>query len=259
MLHVDVTQVSDFVYCEAGFPLSSIPHSDGPPEATGRATHNRLRRLIQLLLTQRGDMGTGPALIVEQDPHLVSSTLGLSGKPDLIIRRDDAVTIIDFKTKNSPPATEGVFGALAWDSHAAQMVAYGLLARERFGVDPTLYIVYSARKIQRVLHGLVNRFPADRPGATLLRMAEMSGTVVPFDASNCDRLMTIIGQIRVIEGRGGGFHRNHKSLNKCFMCAHRTVCAEKIVGIPSTKYPSGEPNPGLFEGETAHYPKPRWK
>lgn len=141
------------------------------------------------------NLGEAPIEYVDdlggEAPVLESSTHGLRGRPDLILRNEGSLIPVEVKTGRIPQ------GPLF--SHILQVAAYCLLVEESYG---------------------------SRPPYGLLRYGE---TVHEIDYTEEleDLLLTKLDEMRAVAANGEA-HRNHRRRGKCLRCSRRHACDERL-------------------------------
>lgn len=130
--------------------------------------------------------------IGEDGKTLTSETLGLSGRPDFILRRGEELVPVEVKTGRVPR------GPLF--SHILQLGAYCAILSEMEG--------------QKVEKGLI------RYGQKEFE--------IDFDA-NLEELVLLKAEEMRRMIKDGGAHRNHNREAKCRNCSRRQMCPESLV------------------------------
>ncbi len=127
----------------------------------------------------------------ESVPPLYSAVLGLSGKPDYIVRQGGAEIPVEVKSRRAPHEP--------YDSHIYQMAAYCMLVAEHFGKRPPYGIIrYQDRAFQ-----------------------------IPFTRELEQSLVELLGEMRhhkvsVIP------HRSHGQPARCAGCGYQAICEERL-------------------------------
>ena len=150
-----------------------------------RFTANRKRAELRLEGQVRyQDEGVTSAL-------LVSETLGLKGKPDLLLQRGRYVIPVDKKPGRTP--------ATPYLSQTMQLAAYCALVEERYGIRPP--------------HGVLRFDDGD--------------VEVPYTPALEVRLVTTLDQMRVVR-TAHQVERSHRSVAKCRACGFKERCSERL-------------------------------
>lgn len=77
---------------------------------------------------------------------LRSPTLGISGKPDCLIRIAGGIVPVELKNASKPPARGGIY-----PSHMIQAVAYCALVEDQMKVPaPYALVIYAGQKVRKV-------------------------------------------------------------------------------------------------------------
>ena len=77
---------------------------------------------------------------------LRSLTLGISGKPDCLIRTADGIVPVELKNASKPPARGEVY-----PSHMIQAVAYCALVEDQIKISaPYALVIYAGQQVRRV-------------------------------------------------------------------------------------------------------------
>jgi CRISPR-associated exonuclease Cas4 len=123
---------------------------------------------------------------------LFSEELGLTGKPDYLVREGDEVVPVEVKSGRAP-----VGGPHA--AHIFQLAAYCALVAETYGRRPR--------------HGLIKYRDA------LLR--------VEYTAALERDLLRLLDKMRA-EAEAEDVNRSHESAARCLACGFREVCSERL-------------------------------
>ncbi len=153
--------------------------------------HHSLNGELLGILSRSGIDGD-VVYIGEEGETLRSDTLGLSGKPDLILRRRDELIPVEIKTGRVPR------GPLF--SHILQLGAY--------------CVILSDIEEQRVEKGYIRYGQKDFE--------------IDFDA-NLEELVLLKAEEMRRLMKDGGAHRNHNREAKCRNCSRRQLCPETLV------------------------------
>ena len=156
-----------------GLPLGALLYSD-----TGRP----VGRLAPAEVGAEG---------VKQERPLVSTRLGLVGRPDYLIESEGGVVPVEIKSTACPA------GGRPYDSHVAQLAAYCLLVEDLLGASvPFGVIRYRDREV-RV------EYTDELRGHALALIEEMRA------ARDAEEV-----------------HRSHEDPRRCAGCSMRDVCTE---------------------------------
>jgi CRISPR-associated exonuclease Cas4 len=122
---------------------------------------------------------------------LYDADLGLTGKPDYLVRQKDVILPIEVKTGRSPEA--------AYDSHIFQVAVYCLLVEKTYRRRPPYGIIhYPARDF-----------------------------AVDYTPDLENTLLDVLADIRRDEHRPQ-VERSHEDRYRCLHCGYRTVCDQKL-------------------------------
>jgi CRISPR/Cas system-associated exonuclease Cas4 (RecB family) len=127
---------------------------------------------------------------------LRSLILGISGKPDCLIRTVDGIVPVELKHSNRPPARGGVY-----PNHMIQNLAYCVLVEEQLK--------------ERVPYGLVIY------GGQQVRRVELT-------ASNREWLMRTIAAVKAAR-LAKEAKRNHNQRGRCSGCGVRAHCDQALL------------------------------
>lgn len=131
---------------------------------------------------------------IYQQPSLVSTQYGLSGRPDYLVRVDCGVVPVELKSGKSPRSGR------PYDGHLFQLVAYCLLVEDVCrAVVPYGVIEYEDRSIR-----------------------------VEYNSALRRSLLVLLEQIRTAK-RSGEFHIDHDRPGKCRSCGFHETCGESLV------------------------------
>jgi CRISPR-associated exonuclease Cas4 len=127
---------------------------------------------------------------------LRSSRLGISGKPDCLIRTSDGVIPVELKNSSRPPARGGIY-----PNHMIQNLAYCALVEDQLKVKvPYGLVVYAGQQVRRVEFNEVNR----------------------------NWLLETIAQVEKAR-LGNRANRNHEHKGRCVGCGVRSQCDQPLV------------------------------
>ncbi len=134
------------------------------------------------------DVGTRQEL----EKPLYDRTLGLTGRPDYLVRQGKQLIPVEVKSAAAPP--------VPYDSHVFQVLAYCLLVERQMGV---------------------------RPAYGLLRYDDREFRIdFTFEAE--ERLLDLLADIRRAERRSGLPERSHTSAARCRACGFREICDQRL-------------------------------
>jgi CRISPR-associated exonuclease Cas4 len=122
---------------------------------------------------------------------LYDAELGLTGKPDYIIKQNGHLIPVEVKTGRTPEAP--------YDSHIFQLAAYCHLIDKAYGKRPT--------------HGIIH-YPARDFAVDYTRELESA-------------LLDLIADLRVDERRSD-VPRSHEEEHRCLRCGFRDVCDDRL-------------------------------
>lgn len=155
--------------------------------------------LLWLGARQRRASGLPPGRIIYDDSRarikverpLYDSTLGLTGKPDYVIKQGETHLPVEVKSGFAPPRP--------YEGHIFQLAAYCLLLQRLTGNRPAYGIIqYRNRSFE-----------------------------VDYTPELEKELMALIDEIRYCERRGQA-DRSHESPARCARCGYRLVCDQRL-------------------------------
>lgn len=127
---------------------------------------------------------------------LVSKRLGLSGKPDCLIRNSDGIIPVELKKSARPPARGGVY-----PNHLIQVLAYIVLVREHYKEEvPYGLVLYGNEEARRV-------YPTQE---------------------NLAWMESIVQEVRIAR-HAEQVDRSHRQVNRCRGCGMRPKCEQSLV------------------------------
>ena len=132
-----------------------------------------------------------PGLWGKTEKPLYDAELGLTGKPDYLIRSGEMLIPVEVKSAWAPPAP--------YDSHVLQLAAYCLLVESVTGIAPS--------------HGLIR-----------YRNRTFS---VEFNPNLRARVLEIIALIQTQKEREQP-DRSHDESNRCERCGFRAACDQRL-------------------------------
>lgn len=127
---------------------------------------------------------------------LRSHTLGLSGKPDGLIRTSEGTVPVELKNTYSPPTRGGVY-----PNHMIQALAYCALVEEQMNVTvPYALVIYAGQQAR----------------------------VVEFTAARRQWLLETINEVETARARLSA-NRNHHHPGRCAGCGFRPGCDQTLL------------------------------
>jgi CRISPR-associated exonuclease Cas4 len=127
---------------------------------------------------------------------LRSLTLGISGKPDCLIRTIDGIVPVELKHSNRPPARGGVY-----PNHMIQNLVYCVLVEEQLKAKvPYGLVIYGGEQVRRV----------------------------ELTAENREWLMRTIDAVRAARVAKEA-KRNHSQRGRCIGCGVRSHCDQALL------------------------------
>lgn len=127
---------------------------------------------------------------------LRSHTLGLSGKPDGLIRTSEGIIPVELKNTDRPPAGGGVY-----PNHVIQALAYCALVEEQMKVTvPYALVIYAGQQAR----------------------------VVEFTAARRQWLLETIEEVEAARARLSA-NRNHHHASRCAGCGVRSRCDQALL------------------------------
>lgn len=127
---------------------------------------------------------------------LRSRKLGISGKPDCLIRTIDGIVPVELKHSNRPPARGGVY-----PNHMIQNLAYCVLVEEQLKATvPYGLVIYGGQQVRRVELTAANR-------EWLMR------TIAAVKAARLSKMA----------------QRNHNQRGRCTGCGVRAHCNQALL------------------------------
>lgn len=121
---------------------------------------------------------------------LRSLNYGLSGKPDMIKRKGNALIPYEYKTTDA---------RIPRDGHIFQMIAYFLILEDLY---PMMDIPYGVLKYKNEAFRIENI------------------------EENREKLLRILRDMRT---QAGEPERNHSSSGRCFKCSYNQICEQKLI------------------------------
>jgi CRISPR-associated exonuclease Cas4 len=122
---------------------------------------------------------------------LFDAELGLTGKPDYLIEKDDKFIPVEVKTGRTPEAP--------YDAHIFQMAVYCRLVEKTYDKRPA--------------HGIIHYPNRD--------------FAVDYTPKLESALLDLLAEIRKDEGRRE-VHRSHEQEHRCRGCGFRQICNENL-------------------------------
>jgi CRISPR-associated exonuclease Cas4 len=126
---------------------------------------------------------------------LRSFRLGVSGKPDCLIRTSEGVVPVELKLSSRPPARGEVY-----PNHMIQNLAYCALVEEQMHVRvPYGLVIYASQQVRRV----------------------------EFNDASRKWLLQVIAEVQRARNDGVGI-RNHNHKGRCIGCGVRSHCDQAL-------------------------------
>lgn len=156
--------------------------------------------LLILSNRQRRVAGIPPGRIVYADTNrwspvekpLFDPILGLTGKPDYVIKKGDTLIPVEVKSGRAP--------ITPYDNHVYQLGAYCLLAQRIFGVQPPYGLLhYNNRTFE-----------------------------VDFTPEMESDVLDLLSEIRQ-KHHNDEVDRSHNSSQRCNRCGYRQICDQALV------------------------------
>lgn len=122
---------------------------------------------------------------------LFDGSLGITGKPDYLVREDDEIIPVEVKSCRTPAAP--------YDAHIFQVAIYCLLVEKVYQQTPS--------------HGLIHY-----PGMTYS---------VEFTPALRQKTLDLLSEMHLQE-RHQSIPRNHDDPAKCKRCGYRDICDKKL-------------------------------
>lgn len=130
------------------------------------------------------------------DKPLYAADVGLTGKPDYLVKQGNAIIPVEVKTSRS--------GQAPFDSHIYQLAAYCILVEHSFG--------------QRPPYGILHYSDGKNPGRTY---------AIDFTRSLEMAVLDTISEIQAISLRKG-VDRSHAIPARCTRCGFRHTCDQHL-------------------------------
>ena len=127
----------------------------------------------------------------EEVQPIYSPSLGLTGKPDYIVRHHHKPIPVEVKSRRAPQQP--------YDSHIFQLAVYCLLVEEKYGQRPEYGIIrYSDRSFQ-----------------------------IDFTSELEKQLLSMLEEMRQHNNTRAP-HRSHDDASRCAGCGYRSICQERL-------------------------------
>jgi len=127
---------------------------------------------------------------------LRSNALGISGKPDCLVRTVDGTVPVELKNSSKPPARGGIYA-----NHMIQALAYCALVEDQMKARiPYALVIYAGQQVRRVAFTEVRR----------------------------QWLLQIIHEVEVARARLTA-NRNHEHRGRCVGCGVRSTCDQALL------------------------------
>lgn len=138
----------------------------------------------RIIYTDHGKWG-------QPEKPLFDSDLGLTGKPDYLIRRKNTIIPVEVKSGWAPVAP--------FDSHKLQLAAYCLLVMRYYGLRPPYGLLCYRNRTFRV----------------------------EFSAQVEQQVLELLEEIRLQKEQEECF-RSHDHAQRCARCGYRTICDQRL-------------------------------
>jgi CRISPR-associated exonuclease Cas4 len=122
---------------------------------------------------------------------LYDAELGLTGKPDYLIRKSQTIIPVEVKSAWAPPAP--------YESHKLQLAAYCLLVQSYYG---------------------------KRPPYGLLRYRNRTFRI-NFNPEIEEQVLNVLEEIRLVKEQDEAC-RSHNHPNRCARCGYRSICDQRL-------------------------------
>lgn len=127
---------------------------------------------------------------------LRSDALGISGKPDCLVRTADGTVPVELKNSSRPPARGGVYA-----NHMIQALAYCALVEDRMKVRvPYALVIYAGQQVRKV----------------------------DFTDARRQWLLQTIHEVQAARARLSA-NRNHEHRGRCTGCGVRSRCDQALL------------------------------
>ncbi len=127
---------------------------------------------------------------------LRSNALGISGKPDCLVRTVDGTVPVELKNSSKPPARGGIYA-----NHMIQALAYCALVEDQMSVRvPYALVIYAGQQVRRVA----------------------------FTEERRQWLLQTIHEVEVARARLTA-NRNHEHRGRCVGCGVRSTCDQALL------------------------------
>lgn len=126
---------------------------------------------------------------------LCSDALGISGKPDCLVRTADGTVPVELKNSSRPPAPGGVYA-----NHMIQALAYCALVEDRMKVRvPYALVIYAGQQVRKV----------------------------EFTQARRQWLLQTVDEVQAARARLSA-NRNHDHRGRCRGCGVRPQCDQAL-------------------------------
>ncbi len=127
---------------------------------------------------------------------LRSNALGISGKPDCLVRTSDGTVPVELKNSSKPPARGEVYA-----NHMIQALAYCALVEDQMEVRvPYALVIYAGQQVRKVA----------------------------FTDQRRRWLLETIREVEVARARSTA-NRNHEHRGRCVSCGVRSNCNQSLL------------------------------
>lgn len=125
------------------------------------------------------------------DDPIFDSHVGLTGKPDYLVRKGDSIIPVEVKSSH--------IGGSPYDSHIYQLAAYCLLVHRSYGIRPSHGILHYTNRTYRI----------------------------DYTSELESALLDLLIEMRAREGRSS-IPRSHQAPQRCSRCGYRSICDQRL-------------------------------
>ena len=232
---VFVWKINDIVFCELKIALhTKMGDVRTSVRERGRQAHEKFERAIAASPLPKADsreeaarLRSARATILMAEVPLLSERLGLQGRADFLIWNDH-LNYFELKTGTAPRVPNRQLETLAFESDAAQALAYGILLEEEFNDAPLVWIIYNTKGAFAVKLKAAAAAPNVIASEIMKTLAAAKPVKVPFTPENRSYVEKLVEKVRTIKQHPDSARRSHKMAARCASCAYRPICPEKI-------------------------------